>query len=77
MKPMIVITAFDDKKQDIVTVKQEDVPSVVKTAIRFTDFASFVRIAEGAWSVVFPSRFPISKARLAHIVEHRANVEFA
>lgn len=74
---MILVTAFDRNKQDIVSVGQYEPKYAAETALDLAQPGRYIRIMDGAWQVMFPASFPVSKARLAHIIEHRAEVEFA
>ena len=73
---MILVTAFDRNRQDIVSVTQSDADSAAKVALSLARPGRFIRVMDGTYRLVFPGHYAVSKARLAHIIEHRAEVEF-
>ena len=74
---MFVVTAFDQQRKPVVNVKQSSPEDAAKVAISLAYAEPFIRVADGQWNIVFQASFPVSKARLAHIIEHHAEVEFA
>ena len=74
---MILVTAFDRNKQDIVTVSQSDAHGASKVALDLAVPGRFIRVMDGAWRFVFPATVKVSKDRLAHIIETHADVVLA
>jgi hypothetical protein len=73
---MIVITAFSSKQQEIVTVSVKDEDRAAKHALGVMGIenAKFVRISDGRWNIVFPTRVRPALNRLQHIIDNRAEV---
>ena len=71
---MILVTAFDRNKQDIVTVSLSTPEGAAEMALSLP--GAYIRISDGPWKVVFPVALFVSKDRLTHIIEHWAEVEF-
>ena len=74
---MIQVTAYDQQTKPITTVSQADPSDAAKHAIALANVARFIRITNGDWVAVYPSYVQVSRSRLAHIIEHRANVRFS
>ena len=74
---MIQVTAFDKQTKPIATVSQTEPSDAAKSALSLAHVARFIRITNGDWVALYPSYVQVSRSRLAHIIEHRANVRFS
>lgn len=69
----IQVTSID-KQGNTVSLTANTPQKAEQLAKQLSETARFIRIVEQGWTLVFPAGVRVAQGRLAHIIQHHANV---